>query len=152
MSNNSNQTSTKASSKMKAASTPVLIGTALVAFLSITSKSAMAVPWEGHLATLNDAKLACRDIDSGPCLPYMAQAVAIADTLYAQAAYDAKRDKIQIPGGDGSIWACDPSVLNKLNGENLLHSALATESVNESKAFYWDDALFMAALHICRAP
>jgi hypothetical protein len=59
-------------------------------------------------------------------LPYLAQAVAVADTFHAQAAYDGKHDKIIIPGGDGSIESCDPDILVRLNGQDLLYSALAT--------------------------
>ncbi len=112
----------------------------------------MADTWDGHLATLKDAKIACQDIDSESCLPYLAQAVAVADTLYAQADYDSKRDELKIPGGDGYIWVCHPSVLSQLNGEDLLHLALATEPSDGEGPFYWDEALFTSAINLCRVP
>jgi hypothetical protein len=60
---------------------------------------AKASTWLGHLSTQQDAKNACRDVDSSSCLPYMAQAVVVTDRLHDQASYDLKRNEIHIPGG-----------------------------------------------------
>jgi hypothetical protein len=120
----------------------------VAAWLVIASRSAIADTWQGHVATLQDARIACPDIDSDACLPYLAQAVAVADTLTDQAKYDSTRDVFEIPGGGGSIWICDPSVLSEqFNGESLLHLALAANLTIP----YWDHALFISALHLCRA-
>jgi Rap1a immunity proteins len=71
--------------------------------LLTTSQSAIADAWQGHRATLQDARIACRDIGSDSCLPYLAQAVALGDTLSDQANYDPKRDKFESLGGGGSV-------------------------------------------------
>jgi hypothetical protein len=124
-----------------------LIGAGL---LCLSGQSAMADTWDGHLATLKDAKIACRDIDSESCLPYLAQAVTMTDTLESQAAYDSNRDIIKIPGRDGSIWTCNPSVWSRFNGEDLRHLALTTQPSEGGANFYWDDALLISALSLCQ--
>jgi len=82
----------------------------------------------------------------------MAQAVAVADTLSAQSNYDPKEDKIKIPGRDGNVFTCDPSVLSDFNGKDLVHLALATEPLDGYKPFYWDEALLASAVKLCRVP
>lgn len=124
----------------------------MAGLLCISSQSAMADTWvgtwDGHLATLEEAKIACQDTSSTSCLPYMAQAVAVADTLQAQANYK-NQSEVQVPGLEGSILTCDPSIVQQLNGEDLMYLALATEPT-DGWPFYWDDALFRAALKSCR--
>ena len=86
----------------------VMLATSGVLVAAVPS---MADAWRGHLATLQDARIACRDIGSDDCLAYLAQAVAVAYTLSDQDNFDLKRpDEFQIPGGGSSTWICDPSV------------------------------------------
>ncbi len=125
-----------------------LVPIAAIGMVYISPQSAMADTWDGHLATLQDAKAACRDVDAVSCLPYTAQAVAVADTIHAQAVYNANRNDFKIFGRDGSVWICDDSVSNHLNGEDLTYLALATEP-SDGEPFYWDDALLIAALNLC---
>jgi len=114
--------------------------------LGIASQSAIADAWKGHFATVQDARIACRDINSDSCLPYLAQAVAVAD-IFSDQARLGRGGVDEIPGGGISIWVCDPDVLGKdLNGENLLHLALASNFDPP----YWDHALFLTVLHLCR--
>lgn len=102
--------------------------------------------WLGHLSKLSDAQNACRNMDSNKCLPYLAQAVAVADTLNDQATVAGKT--IQLPGPNGSILNCSENFsTTDLNGETLAHLAL----IRDPKAdFYWTKALFFAALDRCR--
>jgi len=44
-----------------------------------TCSDAMAVEWNGHLATLFDAQAACADTYSVECQPFLAEAVAVAE-------------------------------------------------------------------------
>jgi len=114
--------------------------------LGAVSSTAMADTWRGHLTTLQDARIACRNIDSDSCIPFLAQAVAVADTLFDQAIAVSHQQEFEIPGRNGSIWICGPDVLKELNGQSLLHLALAADTEG-----YWDNALFTAALRPCRA-
>ena len=134
-----------------------MVSARFLAMLATSGVLVAAVPpmadayaWRGHLATLQDARIACRDVDSYDCLPYLAQAVAVADTLSDQAKFDLKRpDEFQIPGARSSTWICDTSVYRQFNGEALLHLALAADFTNEDSV-YWDNALFTSALLRCR--
>ena len=115
---------------------------------------ALAAPasaqWSGHVATLGEARLVCRNLESTSCTPFLAEAVGISDVLTSQA--DVRRDKssVYLPGPDGSRVQCaDRFALNDLNGEALTHAALTRDpAVN----FYWSNAVFVAALDLCRRP
>lgn len=113
--------------------------------LYLSPQPAMADTWTGHLASLRDAKIACRDINSAECLPYLAQAVAVADTLSAQAL--SEQNEISIPGRAGSTLICNTAVLHFLNGQYLMLVALTAD---DKTLFYWDDALLASALRSCR--
>jgi hypothetical protein len=73
--------------------------------LSLLAASASA-QWNGHVATLSEAQLVCRNFDSSSCVPFLAEAVAIGDILTAQA--DVRRDNtsVYLPGPDGSNVKC----------------------------------------------
>ena len=117
----------------------------------------MATPafgqWTGHAATLDEAQLACHDIDSSACLPFLAEAVAVGDILTTQAGVRNGGDKqgIQLPGPNGSNVKCSERFrLPDLNGITLTHLALTR---NPHINFYWSNALFVAALDLCeRSP
>src|SRR4051812_18476574 len=101
----------------------VMLATSSVLLATVSSR---ADSWRGHLTTLQEARIACRDTGSDDCLPYLAQAVAVADTLSAQADFSnsaKNNEKFQMPGVNGSTWICDPSAMRKLNGDSLLHLA-----------------------------
>jgi hypothetical protein len=51
----------------------------------LTAAPAFGQEWNGHLAKLSDAQLACENIHSSSCLPFLGEAVAVADTLSTQA-------------------------------------------------------------------
>jgi hypothetical protein len=114
-------------------------------------RPALANSWAGHLATLSDARSACGDINSDSCVPYVSEAVAIADTLHTQASFDAQNGELHIPGADGSIVTCNPKSLEVLDGSDLARSALGmTPPENGGDPFYWSDALFKAAVKMCQ--
>ncbi len=117
----------------------------------ITASGPAQADWMGHLANLSDAQNACRDIDSNACEPFLAEAVAIADLLHEQSkvAKVGGEDKAFLPGGLMSVWACDLSVHDRLNGQSLLHLALAL-SAPDSESLYWTQALRAAALQQCK--
>lgn len=106
--------------------------------------------WKGHSATLSDAQNACRDIDSAACEPYLAEAVAIADLLNEQAKIErfGGEEQILLPGATMSQWTCDLSH-GRLNGQSLLHIALASQPL-DAKGRYWTQALHAAALQQCK--
>ena len=109
--------------------------------------------WAGHVTKLSDAQVACRNIDSLACLPFLAEGVAVADILTAQVSVRIGNDNdtiIQLTGTDGSRVRCSARfTLNELNGETLTHLALIRDSNFNS---YWTNALFVAALDLCRKP
>jgi hypothetical protein len=120
---------------------------------ALASGAANAGPWMGHLARLQDAQAACRNLDSAACLPYLAEAVAIASLLEDQA-YPIKdhgkfTDDFAVPFYAGSRRRCPRSWVAGLNGESLLHQALAIESDGSVESFYWSKALLAAAQQGC---
>lgn len=102
--------------------------------------------WLGHSSKLGAAQIACRSLDSAACLPYLAEAVAVADTLKTQA--KVSRDVLELPGPNGVVVRCSERFsLTDLNGETLAHMALTRDQKLNS---YWSNALFVAALDLCR--
>ena len=89
---------------------------------------ALSQEWQGHLARLHDAKIACADIFSHACQPYLAQAVGIVD--YIQ-------------------WAHSQPYCDKLNGQDVTRLALI---LDEKAFFYWTQAVIAATRHICELP
>ncbi len=119
--------------------------------LSLLLASSAMADWMGHLARLSDAQIACRDIDSDACQPFLAEAVAIADLLHEQSniVRVGGEDKALMPGYSMSILTCDLSIYDRLNGQSLLHLALAF-SPPDPKSLYWTQALRAAALQPCK--
>ncbi|MGF6637284.1 hypothetical protein OKW39_004500 [Paraburkholderia sp. MM6662-R1] len=122
--------------------------------LVIGCQGVLAAPasaqWNGHLATLSEAQLVCRNFDSSSCIPFLAEAVAVSDVLTSQADVHGDRSSVYLPGPNGSSVKCgDGFSLTDLNGEALTHAALTRDpAVN----FYWSNAVFVAALDLCRRP
>lgn len=120
----------------------------------IWCQSALAAPasaqWNGHVATLSEAQLVCRNLDSPSCIPFLAEAVAVSDVLTAQADVGRDKSSVYLPGPDGASVKCGEGfALTDLNGESLTHAALTRDpAVN----FYWSNAVFVAALDLCRRP
>ena len=108
-------------------------------------------PWRGHLATLQDAEAACIDWSSDSCLPYLAEAVAVADVFHAQIYYDSKQYAWTMPGSNGSTLVCADIEIAELNGQSLLHLALAVDPADLHGDHRWTSALLFSALHLCRA-
>jgi hypothetical protein len=109
-----------------------------------------AAEWRGHLASLFDAQVACTNIDSLECKPFLAEAVAVADLL----------DGIARPTDDGNDFIvtfrnmhqekCSQNWFASLNGLSLLHSALGL-SEDSPKSIYWTDALIRASRQLCHS-
>lgn len=106
--------------------------------------------WAGHLSTLKEAQFVCQNLDSSSCLPFVAEAVAVADVLTAQADVGRSQDGIYLSGPNGSTVKCSEGFkLTDLNGAALTHAALTRDpTVN----FYWSNAVFVAALDLCERP
>jgi hypothetical protein len=115
--------------------------------------AAAGAPWMGHLARLQDAQVACRDVDSAACLPYLAEAVAIAtlltDQAYPMKDHGRRTDDFAVTFYAGSRWRCSRRWVEGLNGESLLHRALAIVSDGSVETFYWSKALQVAAQQGC---
>jgi hypothetical protein len=57
-------------------------GLVVLCALACTSATAVELPrWKGHLTTLLDAQVACTDMLSPECEPFLAEAVAVADVF-----------------------------------------------------------------------
>jgi len=118
-----------------------------VLLLPIQSESAQ---WAGHTATLSDARIACSDLESMVCLPYMAAAVAVSDLLSYQAKVventpDTAAVEIVFYMGDRKT--CSVKWLRSLNGAMLLKTALSLPDTTQ--AHYWTEALRQAATSLC---
>jgi len=85
--------------------------------------------WLGHAARLDYAKIACEDVHSAACQPYLAEAVGIVDYLH----WETNR------AGDCA----------KLNGLDVTRLALM---LDEKRYFYWSHAVIAATSNICKLP
>jgi hypothetical protein len=99
--------------------------------ISLFAGQALSEEWLGHLARLDYAKAACRDLSSQACEPYLAEAVGIVDYIRWEEA-----------GGDREY--CD-----KLNGQDVTRFALI---MDEKLFFYWSQAVIAATRSICKLP
>jgi hypothetical protein len=117
----------------------------------------MAQPaaWNGHLATLSQAQAACANTDSNECLPYFAEAVAVAQVLSEQAklpGVSGKDEGYGIVFHDGYEQSCSTNWLQSMNGQTLLHSALGLAvGVSDAQRLYWVAALLQASQQLCRS-
>jgi hypothetical protein len=119
----------------------------LLYLLLLVSPNAIATEWMGHLAKLEDAKVACRDIDSVECRPFLAQAVAVADVMISLTHYAIKggEEEILLPNHDqGTFLYCGRVFVEKMNGETLLYMTLARDN-----PFYWTEALLATVYQLC---
>jgi hypothetical protein len=98
------------------------------ACIFIYSTQALSQKWDGHTARLDAAKIACRDIYSAACEPFLAEAVGIVDYVHSEAP---ERN-------------CD-----RLNGLEVARLALA---LDDKTFFYWSQAVIAATRSICKLP
>jgi len=109
-----------------------------------------AAEWQDHLATLRRAQAACRDINSQACLPYRAEAVAVADVLAATTSVStSSKGDVTVTAvfRNGNQQRCSRNWLRDvLNGQRLMRSAL---SLDPRRHNYWVDALLAAAQQMC---
>jgi hypothetical protein len=130
---------------------------AVAGLLAISSSAAWSGQWAGHLATLFQAQIDCTNTDSEECLPYLAEAVAVADVLGYQAKTiipSNKRDDphFSVAFDTGAPESCTANWLQSMNGESLLHSALGLPVVGrDAKSTYWVAALMRASRQLCHS-
>jgi hypothetical protein len=110
-----------------------------------------AAEWMGHLAMLKHAQIACRDANSRDCLPYLAEAVAVADVLTATTRVSSSKGETTITAvfRNGSEVHCSKNwIRSALNGQRLMQAALHMDARQHA---YWVDALLAAAQDHCRS-
>jgi hypothetical protein len=82
---------------------------AVCALMALACAGAMAVEWNGHLATLFDAQVSCTDMLSLECRPFLAEAVAFVEVFSEIAKPDERRTVFSehgcLFGGLMSAWA-----------------------------------------------
>jgi hypothetical protein len=142
-----------ASESQSRATRYVLIGVLAVLSLALSAgQVAQSSEWQGHLATLRQAQIACRNLNSRDCLPYLAEAVAVADVLTAATKVTSPvkgKVSITVVFRSGSEQSCSENWLrNLLNGQRLLHDALLMDARQHA---YWTDALLAAAQNLCHS-
>jgi hypothetical protein len=120
---------------------------------ALASAGAQSAEWNGRLTTLMEAQAACKTADSNECLPYLAQAEAVAQVLSQQVklpAANSKQEAYGIVFHDGYAQNCSSNWLQSMNGQTLLHSAMEL-AVGESDArrLNWVAALLQAAQQLC---
>ena len=107
--------------------------------------------WKGHHTKLFDAQNACTNPDSLECEPFLAAAVAVAEVFSAIAKPDEKGDLI-VTFPDAVQERCSSSWRQHMNGQTLLHSALALPADSESaKNIYFVSALMRASRQLCHS-
>jgi hypothetical protein len=116
-------------------------------FLLLMFSAISHAEWMGHLAQVKQARLACRNLDSNACQPFLAQAVAVADVIHLQAS--AKDLSVWpvvwlVPVGNKGVRQCHNSIL-QLSGEALLQASLGRTDLDENQ--YWSEALFVTAVN-----
>jgi hypothetical protein len=119
--------------------------------LLLFAQQATAGDWQGIHARFRDAQVACQNINSRACEPYLAEAVAVGEILQDQAVVkdvSPGHRIVQLPGSKGVMMVCGNGVLSKLNGLTLLHTAFVIDAAPDA---YWDIVLFRAVLFLCEA-
>jgi hypothetical protein len=125
----------------------------LTGLCAMASTGAQAAEWNGHLATLIQAQAACKNSDSNECLPYLAQAEAVAQVLSEQVKLPRANDKAEAYGivfHDGYEQNCSSNWLQSMRGQTLLHSALGLAvGASDAQRLNWVAALLQAAQQLC---
>jgi hypothetical protein len=122
------------------------------AVLPLLILQAHASEWRGHLATLFDAQKDCVNTESTACLPYLAEAVAVADVLEESALsewHDKGEVTFTVVFHGGLQQHCTAHWLKSMNGLKLLHLALVTDTDGNEKSTYWTQALVRASQELC---
>lgn len=124
--------------------------------IGLLAVNAQARDWSdlGYAARVSDAQVACSNIDSQACEPYLAEALGVSATLQESAGAHAGRDWIGIAFHNGHIEHCTAKWYQSLNGLALLQYALARASTNDlatNRNTYWIDALIAAAQRLCHS-
>jgi hypothetical protein len=118
----------------------------------LTCSDATALEWKGHLTTLFDAQVACTDMFSLECQPFLAEAVAIAEMFSEIAKSDEKGDTFTVPFRGMRQEECSQNWRQYMNGQSLLHSALALPEASErAKNIYFVSALMRASRELCHS-
>jgi hypothetical protein len=115
--------------------------------LSLMFSAASQAEWMGHLAQVKQARLACRNMDSNACQPFLAEAVAVADVIHLQASskeLSAKEIVLLVPVANKGVRQCRGSIL-QISGESLLQATLGRTDLDENQ--YWTEALFVTAVN-----
>jgi hypothetical protein len=80
-----------------------------------------AAEWKGHLSTLLDAQVACTNVHSLECEPFLAEAVAVADILHEIAQPLAEGGNgFTVTFGNMRQETCSQNWFTSLNGLSLL--------------------------------
>jgi hypothetical protein len=100
--------------------------------------------WLGHLTQVKQARLACRNLDSNACVPFLAQAVTVADIIHQQVTLSADLTIWLVPVGNGSVRKCHEGIV-QMSGESLLQATLGRTNLDDNQ--YWSAALFATAVN-----
>jgi hypothetical protein len=107
--------------------------------------------WKGHHTKLFDAQNACTNTDSMECEPFLAAAMAVAEVFSEIAKPDEKGDLI-VTFRDAVQERCSSNWRQHMNGQTLLHSALALPvSSDSAKSIYFVNALMRASRELCHS-
>ena len=123
--------------------------------IALVSSGAMAdwkwKAWKGHHTNLFDAQNACTNTDSLECEPFLAAAIAVAEVFSEIAKPDEKGDLV-VTFPDAVQERCSSNWRQHMNGQTLLHSALALPVDSESaKNIYFVRALMRASRQLCHS-
>jgi hypothetical protein len=126
-------------------------GLVVLCTLACTSATAVELPrWKGHLTTLFDAQVACTDMLSPECEPFLAEAVAVADVFQAIALGHVESGNFTVVFRNMNQENCSQNWLRSMNGQGLMHVTLALPiDSDDAKNIYFTDALMRASRQLC---
>jgi hypothetical protein len=123
----------------------------VLAFTLLAPTTSDAAEWSGYSASLWDAQVACADTNSAGCLPYLAEALAVASVL-TESARLIDNAKYGVAFHSGRQEICTERWRQAMNGLQLLHLALGFEGdTEEAKRLPWIDALIRASQDRCHS-
>jgi hypothetical protein len=121
--------------------------------LACSSATAVELPrWKGGLTTLFDAQVACTDMLSPECEPFLAEAVAVADVFAAIARPSGASGNFTVVFRSMTQENCSENWLRSMNGQSLMHATLSLPEDGEAaKNIYFTNALIRASRQLCHS-
>jgi hypothetical protein len=130
----------------------ILLTAAVLAVPYLPSEHALARDWQAYDARLRDAQVACQEINSAACTPYIAEALGVAAALTeaAKVNMSAGGTTYTVVFHSGRQETCTERWREIMNGLQLTQLAIASEGdIDAAQETYWLAALMRASREHC---